>query len=139
MAASIAAPTVPEICATAPRFSPRLTPEITRSGGCPAISTLIPSRTASAGVPLTLEPNRWPCSERTSSTRNGSREVSAWLEPLRSWSGATTVTSASSVRISLAKATKPSARMPSSLVRKMRNVAVLSAAWASLHGRMSTQ
>jgi hypothetical protein len=51
---AIAAPTVPEKTVSTPRLAPRLIPESSRSGGT-GITCRYPTKTESAGVPLTLK------------------------------------------------------------------------------------
>src|SRR5436190_1293504 len=81
--ASMAPATVPDMVTSSARFTPRLTPESTRSGFLPFTSSRRPSITQSVGVPV-VENRRGPYSR----TRIGSESVSARLAPDRSASGA---------------------------------------------------
>ena len=80
--------------------------------------------TASAGVPVTAK-----CRSSKACTRSGVCTLSDWLVALISRSGATTVTSAIEVKLR-SSAFKPSAWMPSSLVTRIRFVAIMGQAGA---------
>src|SRR5487761_1333082 len=95
-----------------PRFPPRLTPEITRSGRFG--SNLFSARIiASAGVPSTAHSRSATCSQKI-----GWRRVKDCAAALRSRAGATIVT-APALASPCASTRSPGAKMPSSFVTKM--------------------
>src|SRR3569623_554845 len=106
--------TVPDRVTSSPRFWPRLTPESTRAG-CSGIMSLTASTTQAVGVPETAHSRL-----DTSRTLRGADRVMPRPAPDCSTSGAQTQTSSLSWAAIRRRASKPSAWMPSSLVRRMR-------------------
>ncbi len=101
---SMAPATVPDMVTSSAILAPRLTPDRTRSGLAPLISSLMPSITQSVGVPVTAK-------RRSSSlrTRTGSESVRARDAPDCSYSGATIQMSSDSSRAIRSRASSPSA------------------------------
>ena len=106
IAASMAAPTVPEYSVSVPRLLPWFMPDTTRSGHSPI--SCMPSFAQSEGVPLIAY--AVTSSSLSSVTRSAlspnSLHVKEWLAPLRCTLGAAMVTSCFSCRATA------SARMP---------------------------
>jgi hypothetical protein len=106
--------TVPELVTSSPRFHPLLIPETTSAGTVVSRRLQTANVTQSAGVPFTAYHRGRICRRRNGLCSVIARPTAFWV-----FSGATTHTSPN-VAIALAKARRPGASMPSSLVTRIR-------------------